>query len=139
MGADGKVVCNRNKYANEASFQQENVARMTQAKQWAMAFIMFADAHGNQLPKNFEQALNYVPGLWSRIGDCVGRRLQQVCQTGPNHFAQGKRTETVSDGLFFRVYAFMDGHASRLARRRTISRRWRNSAAIWFSRQRIEL
>jgi len=63
LGADSKVVCNRNKYANKESFQQENMARMTQAKQWALAFIMFADAHGNQLPKNLEQAINYVPGL----------------------------------------------------------------------------
>ena len=112
LGADGKVVCNRNKHANEESFQQESMARMTQAKQWALAFIMFADAHGNQLPKNFEQAKSYVPGLSESNWEIVsGGDFSRFAKPGQTILLREKESNQSPDGPFFKAYAFMDGHA----------------------------
>jgi len=42
-------------------FQQESITRMDQARKWALAFILFADAHGNQLPNDFARLKTINP------------------------------------------------------------------------------
>jgi len=99
-------------HTNDEAFQRESATRMTQAKQWAMAFIMFADDHGNQLPKNFEQATNYVPGLSKSNWEIVsGGDFSQLAKPSQTILLREKESRRSPDGPFFKAYAFMDGHA----------------------------
>jgi hypothetical protein len=98
--------------ANEALFQQESMERMNQAKQWALAFIMFAADHGKQLPKSLAQAKSYVPGLsesnWEIVSAGDFSRFAKPAQT---ILLREKESSQSPDGPFFKAYAFMDGHA----------------------------
>jgi hypothetical protein len=98
--------------SNDESFQQERRDRMTQAKQWALAFIMFADDNGNQLPKNFEQATNYVPGLSKSNWEIMsGGDFSQIAKPSQTILLREKESRRSPDGPFLKAYAFMDGHA----------------------------
>jgi RNA polymerase sigma factor (sigma-70 family) len=104
--------------AEEESFQQESIVRMNQSKQWALACIMFADDHQNQLPKNFEQMKTYVPGLSSSNWEIVsGGNLSNDGSLGnPRQvmltiLLREKESRPSPDGGFVKAYAFIDGHA----------------------------
>jgi len=101
------------------SFQQESVARMNQAKQWALACIMFADDHQNQLPTNFDQMKTYVTGLSSSNWEIVsGGSLSS--STNPRRvmltiLIREKESRPSPDGGFVKAYAFIDGHAEMIS------------------------
>jgi len=101
------------------SFQQESIARMNQSKQWALACIMFADDHQNQLPKNFEQMKTYVRSLSSSNWEIVsGGNLNN--SGNPHQVAltillREKESRPSPDGKFVKAYAFIDGHAEMIS------------------------
>ena len=101
--------------AEEESFQQESVARMNQSKQWALASIMFADDHRNQLPDNFEQLKTYVRSLSSSNWEIVsGGNMNSFVNPSQNSriiILREKESRQSPDGKFVKAYAFVDGHA----------------------------
>jgi len=101
--------------AETESFQQESNSHITQAKQWALACIMFADDNQNQLPKKFEQMKRYAPRLSFSNWEIVsGGNLNSF--TNPSHIMvtillREKESRQSPDGGFVKAYAFADGHA----------------------------
>jgi hypothetical protein len=92
-------------------FQQESITRITQAKKWALAFILFADTHGNQLPGNFAQ-LSPTAGLpyanWEIISGGYTTNFGNPAQT---ILLREREPRQSPRGAFVKAYAFADGHA----------------------------
>ena len=99
----------------EEAFQQEFNEHMTQAKQWALACIMFAEDHQNQLPKDFAQLKTYAGSLSSANWEIVsGGGLTSFTnppQTMLTILLREKESSRSPDGKFVKAYAFIDGHA----------------------------
>ncbi|HEY5232460.1 MAG TPA: sigma-70 family RNA polymerase sigma factor [Verrucomicrobiae bacterium] len=99
--------------AEKDLFRQESIARMNQSKQWALACIMFAADHQNQLPKNFEQLKPYVRGngLSSSNWEFVsGGNLHGFANVSKTILFREKELRPSPGGKFAKVYAFADGH-----------------------------
>ena len=101
--------------AEKESFQRETIVRMNQSKQWALASIMFADDHRNQLPQNFEQMKTYVRNLSSSNWEIMsGGNLNSFTNPSRNDriiLLREKESRQSPDGKFVKAYAFVDGHA----------------------------
>jgi RNA polymerase sigma factor (sigma-70 family) len=93
---------------------QENMNRLGSSRQWSLECILYADAHQNQLPTNFDQLKSYAPkqgqidstnweivssGNWRAIHDPAHTILLREIKPLPT-----------SDGNYTRTYAFADGH-----------------------------
>jgi hypothetical protein len=101
--------------AETESFQQESEAHMTQAKQWALACIMFAIDNQNQLPKHFEQMNRYAPTLsfsnWEIVSGGDLNSFNHPHQTMLTILLREKESRPSPAGGFVKAYAFADGHA----------------------------
>ena len=88
---------------------------MTQAKQWALACIMFADDHQNQLPKDFAQLKSYAGSLSSSNWEIVSggnlNGFNNSSRTALTILLREKESIQSPDGKCFKAYAFADGHA----------------------------
>jgi RNA polymerase sigma factor (sigma-70 family) len=96
----------------EESFQRESTVRINQSKQWALAFIMFANVHQNQLPKNFEQLKTYLPkgGLSDSNWEIVsGGNLNSFVNPSQTILLREKESRPSPDGKFVKIYALADG------------------------------
>jgi RNA polymerase sigma factor (sigma-70 family) len=93
------------------SFQQESRVHINQAKQWALACIMFADDHRNQLPKNFEQLKKYDSdpdfSHWEIVS---GGNWKSLANPSETILLREKESRPSPDGKFTRAYALADGH-----------------------------
>jgi RNA polymerase sigma factor (sigma-70 family) len=100
--------------AEKESFQQESIARLNHAKEWALASIMFADDHQNQLPKNLEQMKTYASkdALSDSNWEIVSRgSLTSIAKPAQTILLREKESRQSPDGKFVKTYAFADGHA----------------------------
>jgi hypothetical protein len=99
----------------EEAFQQESMAHMTQAKQWALCCIMFAADHQNQLPNDFAQMKTYAGSLSSANWEIVSggnlNSFNNPSQTMLTILLREKESSRSPDGKFLKAYAFADGHA----------------------------
>jgi hypothetical protein len=99
----------------EDAFQQASNEHMTQAKQWALCCIMFADDHQNQLPKDFTQMKTYAGSLssanWEIVSGGNVNSFNNSSQTMLTILLREKDSSRSPDGKFFKAYAFADGHA----------------------------
>jgi hypothetical protein len=100
--------------ATEEPFQRESIVRLTQGKQWTMAFIMFANQHHNQLPQNFEQlkppaTKDGLPDAnWEIVSGGDWKSFANPSQT---ILLREKEPRQSPDGTFVKAYAFADGHS----------------------------
>jgi len=102
--------------AAEESFQQASNVRFDQAKKWALAFFLFAGAHGNQFPSAFAQAKTYVPGLSEANWEMVsGGDENSIANPALTILLRERESRQSPDGTFAKVYAFADGHAELLS------------------------
>ena len=101
--------------ATAEDFKNESIAHMTQAKQWALACIMFADDNQNQLPKNFDQLKRYAPELsasnWEIVSGGNMNSFNNPNQVSKTILLREMKSSQAPDGAYFKVYAFVDGHA----------------------------
>jgi len=101
--------------AAEESFQRESDLRFSQCKQWALACILSATDHANQLPKSFEQLKTYARGLsdsnWEIVSGGNMNSFVNPSQTSRTVLLREKKSRQSPDGQFVKVYAFADGHA----------------------------
>jgi hypothetical protein len=98
----------------EEPFQRESIVRLTQAKQWAMAFIMFANGHQNQLPQNLEQlkAQASKDGLSDANWEIVsGGNWKSFANPSQTILLREKEPRQSPDGKFVKAYALADGHS----------------------------
>jgi hypothetical protein len=96
--------------------QLESDVRFDEAKKWALAFIMFADAHANQLPKNFDQARAYAPGLSDSNWEIMsGGDENSFGNYSKTVLLREKKSRQFASGKFVKAYAFGDGHAEQIS------------------------
>jgi hypothetical protein len=102
--------------AEKQMFEAETSKRINQSKQWAIACIMFADDHQNQLPKNFEQMQTYVRGLSSSNWEFVsGGNKNSFTNPAQTILFREKESRPSPDGKFVKIYAFADGSVQLLS------------------------
>jgi hypothetical protein len=106
------------KVIEEMPFQQESARRLDQSRKWALAFILFATAHGDQLPNDLAQAKTFVskfgipgPLLESNWEIVSGGNLNQAGHAAQTILLREKEPRQSPDGRFVKAYAFADGHA----------------------------
>jgi prepilin-type processing-associated H-X9-DG protein len=92
--------------APNVPFRQESIGRMNQAKQWALALILYAEAHRNQLPNNYATGLS--ESNWEIVSSGDEKSIVNPSQT---ILLREKEPRQSPNGKFLRTYAFADGHA----------------------------
>jgi hypothetical protein len=96
------------------SFKQESFVRLDQSRQWALAFIKYADKHQNQLPQSFEQLKTYNPKLslsdlnWEIVS---GGNWKNISNPSLTILLREKEARQSPDGTFVKAYTFADGHS----------------------------
>jgi hypothetical protein len=99
-----------------ATFQRESIVRMNQAKQWALACIMFADDNRNQFPTGTKQLQRYAPSLSDANWELVsGGDYSKIARPATTILLREKESRQSPDGRFYKSYAFCDGHAELVA------------------------
>ena len=105
--------------AAEESFRLESAEHLSQSKQWALAFIMFAEDHGNQLPNDFAQLKKYVQDLsdsnWEIVSGGNMNRFVNPSETSRTILLREKKARPSPAGPFVKIYAFVDGHAEMIS------------------------
>jgi hypothetical protein len=103
--------------APNVPFQQESMTRVDQAKKWALACILFTDAHAGQLPKDFGQLRAFDPndGLSDSNWEIVpSGDVNSITNPGQTILLREKAARKSPRDGFLKVYAFADGHVDRL-------------------------
>jgi hypothetical protein len=98
---------------------QESHTRMYQAKKLDLVFSLFANAHGGQLPTNFEQLHSWASGDPETFSSLSVTNWEIVSFGNLNSFTNPGQTVLLREreprqgghGRFVRAYAFADGHA----------------------------
>jgi hypothetical protein len=121
-----------NAIAAEEAMKRMAIAKMNYARQWLMAFMIYADHNGGQFPTNFAQADPYLdagaktehdlkPGEFPPSGikyGLVPDNYEITFQGSPESLTnpstqivlREKQPQQTEDGGFVRTYGFADGH-----------------------------
>jgi len=106
----------------QQQFRDETIARMNQAKQWARAFIMYAEDHNGQLPASFAEAKATFQSNNSKL-DLLDDTNFEVVFAGSRRdltnsllltqtvLIREKEPRRSPGGKLVKTYAFADGHA----------------------------
>jgi hypothetical protein len=98
--------------ATAESFRRESMKRLDQSKNWALYCTLFAEEHGHQLPKNFEQLRTYAPDLSDSNWEIVsGGNVNTLANPDRIILLREKESRQSPEGGFVKVYVFVDGHA----------------------------
>lgn len=96
------------------AFQQESIRRITDAKNWALGFFMYASDHKDQFPKTLAEVKSggYVKNLSDDNWEVVsGGSLKSFTQPATTILLREKEGRPTPDGAYVKAYAFADGHA----------------------------
>ncbi|HEX4122083.1 MAG TPA: sigma-70 family RNA polymerase sigma factor [Verrucomicrobiae bacterium] len=99
--------------------RQTAIAKITCAKQWMLAFLMYANDHQQSCPANFDQALEYYPKDANASNNLTTNQFQIVYQGKFNEITNPAETIVLSeiqpmqsdDGGWLKAYGFADGHS----------------------------
>lgn len=107
----------------EEARKQQMIAKMNDAKQWLLAFIIFADKNNGQFPTNLAQAEQFMRATGEDYsvkpeefppGDYFEMTFQGSLQALTNASQQivlrEKQPQQTDDGGYVRTYGFADGH-----------------------------
>src|SRR5439155_3283622 len=109
--------------AEQEQEQQNGIAKLNYLKRWSLAFHLYAEAHEGRMPKNFDEAQEYLAGDTDSAMDLGQfeivyhgslRELLEGAQTyAPSHVivAREKLPTQRANGNWVRAYAFADGHS----------------------------
>jgi hypothetical protein len=105
--------------AEQEEARAKAIAKMNYTKQWALAFIMFAEDHGGRMPKTFQEASAYFPQN-GQTGDLKPEQFEIMYQGSRDAIKNPAQTILVREiqpvaspggsGLN-RTYVFADGHS----------------------------
>lgn len=95
------------------------IARMNYTRQWLLAFIMFANDHGNQFPTSFDDAREYVGKEMSAETNVTEGQFEILYRGSITNITSPARTVVLRerqprvgyDGKPSRAYGFSDGHS----------------------------
>ncbi|MGA2244776.1 MAG: sigma-70 family RNA polymerase sigma factor [Verrucomicrobiota bacterium] len=96
--------------------KQASMAKMNNAKQGMLAFIMFAVDNQQQYPTNFEQASRYLPdGVMGQIESGFDIAYQGsiagITNPATTIVLKERQAWQASSGKWFKAYGFADGHS----------------------------
>ena len=96
--------------ATEGAFQRESLQRVNQGKQWGLAFRLFAQDNGGQLPTSIAQLKSYAPGVSDLNWEIVsGGKLDSMGDPGKTILMRNKESRRSPAGRFYQEYVFADG------------------------------
>jgi chromosome segregation ATPase len=95
---------------------QASRAKMDDAKQGMLAFIMFAVDNQQQFPTNFDQASHYLPGDYrqqveTNFDIAYQGSISGITNPASTIVLKEKQAWQASSGKWFKAYGFADGHA----------------------------
>ena len=113
--------------SQEDEWRQQGIARMTFAREWVLAFLLFAEKNDNILPETFEQANPYFEKARAKLSDQVpGPRLDlptdqfeimykgsllEIAEPARTIVIREKEPIQKQNGGRFKTYGFADGHS----------------------------
>ncbi|HZR17078.1 MAG TPA: hypothetical protein VFE51_07110 [Verrucomicrobiae bacterium] len=122
--AQSKVQANRQatqeRQTQEAeSFKELAIAKMNYTKDWTLAFLLYAQQHGGQMPTNFESAISFAPeGVTNQTSLAPEQfeimytgSLNEVTNPPSLIVIREKNASQTTDGGWVRSYSFADGHS----------------------------
>ncbi len=105
--------------AEQEEARAKAITKMNYTKQWALAFIMFAEDHGGRMPRTFQEANAYFPQN-GQTGDLKPEQFEIMYQGSRDAIKNPAQTILVREiqpvaspggnGLN-RAYVFADGHS----------------------------
>ncbi len=126
------VTRDENAVTPQEEMKQQAIAKMNYARQWVMAFIIYADHNDGQFPTNFAEAdpfldqgakteHNLKPGEFPPNGRKFGLipdnyeityqgSLQTLTSPSTQIVLREKEPQPTEDGSYVRTYGFADGH-----------------------------
>ena len=106
------------------AFKYFAIAKMSHAKAWGLAFVLFADENGGLMPKTFEAAAKHLPASDSESALRVQDQFEIVFQGALKDLEKPNATIIVrektpftslaqpdSPNKIWRAYGFADGHS----------------------------
>ena len=88
------------------------------AKQWALAFIIYSGDNQGRFPKAFAEAKNYAGNLSTNNWEIVSSGNVNNFNNPPENsrilLLREKEASHTADGKYFKVYAFVDGHVEQI-------------------------
>jgi RNA polymerase sigma factor (sigma-70 family) len=94
--------------AEKQMFEAETARRINQAKQGAIAFIMYADKHHNQLPKRFDDLKNGASEDFSNWEIVSGGNCYSFANPSQTILFREKESRPSPEGNFVKIYALVD-------------------------------
>jgi RNA polymerase sigma factor (sigma-70 family) len=102
--------------------QQVSIAKMNYLRDWTLAFVLYAEAHQGQIPKDFSEAERFLPANFNnRFESGEFEIVYQGSLTSASKTAAFDPSRTIvlrekeprqsSNGRWARAYAFADGHS----------------------------
>jgi RNA polymerase sigma factor (sigma-70 family) len=101
------------------AFKELAITKMNYGKDWMLAFAIYAQHHGGQLPTNFDSAVSFAPGNVTNQTSLVPDQFEIVYTGSLNEVSnpqsliviREKEASQTSDGGWVRDYTFADGHS----------------------------
>jgi RNA polymerase sigma factor (sigma-70 family) len=99
--------------------KEELMAKMTFAKDWVFALVLYSEEHGGQFPTNFNQAASFLRGNAKSETNLTTAQFEILYQGKRDALADPGETIVLRekqpwigpDGKWLKVYAFGDGHS----------------------------
>jgi hypothetical protein len=98
--------------------RQRSLEQIGNAKQLALALIMFADANNGRVPRRFDETRAYLPGNspLAQVADAqfeivYSGRWTDLTNAASAILIRERQPRTAPDGQLTKAYAFADGHA----------------------------
>jgi RNA polymerase sigma factor (sigma-70 family) len=101
--------------AEKQIFEAETSRRINQAKQEAIAFIMYANKQQNQLPKSFDDLKDNAPEDLSNWEIVSGGNWKSFANPSQTILFREKEPRPSPDGKFLKIYALADGSVQLVA------------------------
>jgi len=102
--------------------KEENMARMNDSKQWALASIMFAQDNNGMLPNDFKDARTYkdpnspINSAEDSVFELLtSGKLTSITNPSQTVLLREREPRRTSHGNYLRTYAFVDGHSEVLS------------------------
>ncbi len=108
--------------ADQEPEKQIGIAKMNYLRDWTLAFVLYAQAHEGQTPKDFSEAERFLPANFNnRFESAEFEIVYQGSLTSAQNTTAFDPSRTIvlrereptqsSNGTWFRAYTFADGHS----------------------------
>ena len=109
-----------NQVKTPLQLKEENYARSLYARDWLLAFRVYAMQNQEQFPTNFEQAASFLPDAVAKAATNITTDQFEIVYHGPYELTNGNNVIVLREkqarrqwphGNSSKVYGFADGHS----------------------------